>query len=76
MRKFIVFTVLVISLGSQVWAQCAMCKGQLEGSSNSNVGLAVNDGILYLLSLPFIMGIAMAVVVWKHSKKEKSQLED
>lgn len=58
------------------YAQCAMCKGQLETTNDTGVGLAVNDGILYLLSLPFIIGASVAFMIWNIKRKQKRQLAE
>jgi hypothetical protein len=59
-------------------AQCAMCKRVAEtnfkdGNKNNPAikrGKSLNNGILYLLSVPYLLG-AVGVVVWyKNRKKE------
>jgi hypothetical protein len=66
---------LILSMAHVIaFAQCAMCKGQLESTSESHVGLAVNDGILYLLALPFLMILSVSILVWNQVRKQKRQL--
>ena len=70
----------LLTLSMLIWvvsnAQCAMCKGQLESTSDTGVGLAVNDGILYLLALPFIIGLTVAGLLWNINRKQKRQMAE
>ncbi|MFK7971970.1 MAG: hypothetical protein AB8F95_16505 [Bacteroidia bacterium] len=69
--KRIALSIVMLILTVSIHAQCAMCKGQLESTSESHVGMAVNDGILYLLSLPFLLVITGAVLIWNQKRKGK-----
>ena len=60
----------LISLG-----QCAMCRTQLENNvSNGDVGIAagINTGILYLLSMPYLIVIVLGYFWYKTSRKNAS----
>lgn len=50
--KRIVFLLLVTSISSNVFAQCAMCKATTE---SSGVGGGLNDGIIYLMFIPYLL---------------------
>lgn len=53
-------------------AQCAMCRTQLENNvSNGEPGIAagINTGILYLLSMPYLIILALGYFWYKSSKK-------
>lgn len=73
MRIRILLTVcfsLLAGVGS-VWAQCAMCRTQLENNfSNGDPGIAagVNTGILYLLAMPYL-AVAFIGYFWYKSSK-------
>jgi hypothetical protein len=71
---------IILALSAILWtvanAQCAMCKGQLETTSDTGVGLAVNDGILYLLALPFIIGATVGFMIWNIQRKHKRQMAE
>lgn len=56
-------------------AQCAMCRTQLENNvSNGNVGIAagINAGILYLLSMPYLIVLVLGYFWLKTSRKNAS----
>ncbi|GAB4141757.1 MAG: hypothetical protein Fur0041_16970 [Bacteroidia bacterium] len=48
---------LLVAFAVELSAQCAMCKATVE-SNNSNGGTAaggINDGIIYLMFIPYIL---------------------
>ncbi|MBX2967135.1 MAG: hypothetical protein KF845_13395 [Cyclobacteriaceae bacterium] len=58
-------------MSSVAWAQCAMCRTQLENNvSSGDIGIAagINTGILYLLSLPYLAIMVLGYVWYKHSR--------
>lgn len=56
------------SLPSQ--AQCAMCRASLESEGNSTKLEAVNDGIVYLMVIPYILvGIVGYLIYRMYTKK-------
>jgi hypothetical protein len=58
--SFFLFSILY-SLNS--FAQCAMCRASLESEGNKTRVEAVNDGILFLMAIPYIIvaGIGYAI---------------
>jgi hypothetical protein len=56
-------------------AQCAMCRTQLENNvSNGEAGIAagINTGILYLLSMPYLIVLVLGYFWYKTSRKNAS----
>nr|MBP9849714.1 hypothetical protein [Flavobacterium sp.] len=53
-------------------AQCAMCRASLESSGEVTQAQAVNDGIVYLMAIPYILvGIVGFYIYKMYSKKKK-----
>jgi hypothetical protein len=46
-------------------AQCAMCRAALESSGNAVKAEAVNDGIVFLMAIPYIIVAGIGFVVYK-----------
>jgi hypothetical protein len=46
-------TIFLFTTVSQV--QCAMCRAALGGDSNKAQAQAVNDGIVYLMVIPYVL---------------------
>lgn len=45
--------ICIFLIGISVNAQCAMCRAALGGDSNIKKAEAVNDGIVYLMVIPY-----------------------
>lgn len=54
-------------------AQCAMCRAALESEASGIQAEAVNDGIVYLMAIPYILvaGIGYAIYRLKYGKKKE-----
>ncbi len=65
---FILFS-LLYTLSSQ--AQCAMCRASLESEGNTSKAEAVNDGIVYLMVIPYVLVAVVGVVVYRMYSKNK-----
>jgi hypothetical protein len=52
-------------------AQCAMCRAALESDGNAKQAEAVNDGIVYLMIIPYIIAAVIGFAVYKMFKKNK-----
>ena len=76
MKKYIIGLVFAVSLllffQTDSNAQCAMCRriAQTDKDNRSvDKGRSLNNGILYLLSIPYLIGAAGAVAWYKNRKK-------
>lgn len=52
-------------------AQCAMCRASLESTGDTAQAQAVNDGIVYLMAIPYILVGLAAVYIYRLYKKKK-----
>ncbi len=57
------------SLNSQ--AQCAMCRAALESEGNNNKATAVNDGIVYLMVIPYLIVGFVGFFIYRMYYKKK-----
>lgn len=51
-------------------AQCAMCRAALESEGNSQKAQAINDGIVYLMAIPYILIGAVGYYVYRMKTKK------
>lgn len=53
------------------YSQCAMCRAALESNDNTVQAEAVNDGIVFLMVIPYVLValVGFAVYKLKYSKK-------
>ena len=71
--KLFVLVILMTFFNSLSFAQCAMCKAvveaNLEGGDTKGAGL--NDGILFLMSMPYIAVFLFGVFYYLQKRKTK-----
>lgn len=72
--RTIVLLVMLISaqlISTTAAAQCAMCRTQVESNINGEgkvVGRGLNDGILYLMSIPYLVLGGFGYMIYKNRK--------
>lgn len=66
---FIIFTLFSFVTTN---AQCAMCRAVLESEDGQSTAKGVNDGIVYLMIIPYVLiaGIGIAIFTRFNKKKE------
>ena len=71
MKQRILFIVFSIFSFVTTNAQCAMCRAVLESEEGQSTAKGVNDGIVYLMIIPYVLigGIGLAMYM-KFSKKK------
>ncbi len=70
----LIFTLLMLAASfNKAEAQCAMCKRtaetDIESKHKQSAGRSLNNGILYLMSIPYLLG-AVGVFAWYKNKKK------
>lgn len=50
-------------------AQCAMCRAAIESEGDQAKGEAVNDGIVYLMVIPYLLVGGIGYAVYRMNKK-------
>ena len=71
--KIFLIIILLFSYNIEVFSQCAMCKAVVESNleSGSQIGKGLNNGILYLMAVPYIAIFLFAVLWYFQNKKYK-----
>lgn len=52
-------------------AQCAMCRAVLENEEGQGVAKGINDGIIYLMAIPYILVFSLGYFIYKRYFKAK-----
>ena len=52
-------------------AQCAMCRAVLESESDGSTAKGINNGIIYLMAIPYILVGGVLYAVYRSFKKKK-----
>jgi len=70
-RKILVFVLFSLFYSLNTFSQCAMCRAALESEGNEVKAEAVNDGIMYLMAIPYILvGVAGYFIYRMYNKKK------
>ena len=71
--KLFVLVILMTFFNFLSIAQCAMCKAVVEGNldAGDTKGAGLNDGILFLMSMPYIAVFLFGVSYYLQKKKTK-----
>lgn len=56
-------------------AQCAMCRAALAGDSNIQKAEAVNNGIVYLMVIPYLLVLVIGILVYRMYKSKGKKAE-
>lgn len=64
---FVFISFLFFSMNTQ--AQCAMCRASLASEGNKTKAEAVNDGIVYLMAIPYILVGGIGYGIYRMKKK-------
>lgn len=70
MMSKIKFIMLILLISQGVNAQCAMCKAVVE-SGNNPMADGINNGILYLMAMPYLLVLIAGVLFLKFYLKKK-----
>ena len=67
MKRMIFIALFLVVIAIDGYAQCAMCKSVVESNidGGSSIGSGLNDGILYLMAMPYI---ALAIIAFAWSR--------
>ena len=71
--KVVIYAFLMVFglLSGSANAQCAMCRAALTSEGNATQAAAVNDGIVYLMVIPYILVAGIGYAIYR-MKKNKS----
>ena len=70
MKRAILTSIFVLSF-TIVNAQCAMCRAVLESEVGQETAKSVNNGIVYLMVIPYILIGGLAFFLYRYLKDSK-----
>lgn len=68
--RYLLFMVLFFLFSLESQAQCAMCRAVLESEEGGVKAEAINDGIVYLMALPYILVALVGYAIYKIKTKK------
>ena len=74
--SFLLMSILFLIRPSISFSQCAMCRATVENNEaktkeDKKIGNGLNKGILYLLSVPYLILATVGFFWYRQSKKEQ-----
>ncbi|WP_458627810.1 hypothetical protein [Winogradskyella sp. PC D3.3] len=72
MKQKIVFFLFSLFFILKTNAQCAMCRAVLESGEDQSAAEGINDGIVFLMAVPYILVAVIGFVIYKKFSKSDS----
>ena len=74
MKQKILFFLFSFLFFIKTNAQCAMCRAVLENEEGQNAAKGINDGIVYLMIIPYLLIGGLGYIIYlKFFKTKKEQ---
>ena len=73
MKKQLFLVLCFLLWSAQSFAQCAMCRAVLESEDSQITAQGVNDGIVYLMIIPYVLVGGIGVAIFYNFKKVKKE---
>ncbi|HSF53546.1 MAG TPA: hypothetical protein VLA71_07335 [Algoriphagus sp.] len=76
-RKYFLLAIFFLVFQASSWAQCAMCRASVENNvsnGETTIGAGLNNGILYLFVMPYLMAAIIGFLWYRTAKKRKAKL--
>ena len=70
MKSRIIFLILALISFLNTNAQCAMCRAVLETEEGQSVAKGINNGIIYLMILPYILVGGVGYFIYRKIKNK------
>jgi len=68
--KIIVLLFVFLFIPTLLEAQCAMCRAVLESEEGQSTAEGINDGIVYLMAIPYLLVGALFYFVYRKMKNQ------
>ena len=68
-----VMAILLLLFPEATEAQCAMCRAVLESDGNTSTAEGINNGIVYLMAIPYLAIAVLGYFVYKKMKPTNAQ---
>ncbi|MFB9056224.1 hypothetical protein ACFFU9_05655 [Mariniflexile ostreae] len=65
MKNKVFFFLIVFFFILDIHAQCAMCRAVLESQEGQGTAKGINDGIVYLMSIPYIVLAGLGFSIYR-----------
>ncbi len=70
--RLILLFIFMLILPTTANAQCAMCRAALESSGDNGLAEGINNGIVFLMAIPYILVAVIGYIIYRMIKKSKN----
>ncbi len=67
-KPILFLSILLLFIPQFADAQCAMCRAVLESEADTSAAEGINDGIVYLMAVPYILIAGLFYFIYKKMK--------
>lgn len=71
--KIIYTSILLLLFTLPAEAQCAMCRAVLESEEGQETAKGINNGIVYLMIIPYVLIAVVGYFIYRNKKKLGNQ---
>jgi hypothetical protein len=72
-QSYLVSSFFILAFSLSTNAQCAMCRAAIESEGDTTKAAALNDGIVYLMAIPYVLVGLVGFAVYKmYANKKKA----
>ncbi|SFR63504.1 hypothetical protein [Maribacter stanieri] len=64
-RTLLILLILILLIPFDADAQCAMCRAVLESESSGKAAEGINNGIVYLMAVPYILVAGLFYFIYR-----------
>lgn len=72
--KCIWILVLMLFFTLPIDAQCAMCRAVLESEEGQQTAKGINNGIVYLMIIPYVLIGTVGYFIYRNKKKTSKEI--
>ncbi|MFK7834061.1 MAG: hypothetical protein AB8B52_12360 [Winogradskyella sp.] len=73
MKLKIICAILFVFVATAANAQCAMCRAVLESGEDQSAAEGINDGIVFLMAVPYIIVGTIGFIFYRKYNKPKTE---
>ncbi|WP_339634055.1 hypothetical protein [Bizionia echini] len=73
MKKVLILTFIIMLFYTlPAEAQCAMCRAVLESEEGQAQAEGINNGIVYLMAIPYILVAGIGILIYRNFRAKKN----
>ena len=73
MRQTLLILLLLLLVVTPAEAQCAMCRAVLESEEGGGAAKGINNGIVYLMMIPYLLIGGVGYAIYRMRKKARAE---